>query len=112
MLNMLRSLLVRLFSWLSEWIASWGGTPLPPPSPTIASFTPSGGWPGSIVTISGSGFTEVRDDHLVTIGGARALVITASTTELMVMAGELTVSGPIQVTVLSTGTVSSASHFE
>ena len=109
----LRSLLLRVSAWL-RLIATWGvvtGPPLPV-GPSVHSFSPEGGWPGSIVRISGSGFTDARDDHDVTIGGVRALVITATPTELVVMAGESTSTGPIHITVTPTGSATSPRNFE
>lgn len=111
MINALRRLFVKLVSFLSQWLASLaGGTATP--VPTIKAFAPAGGWPGSLVTIRGSNFSDIRDDVQVTIGGARALIVTASTTELFVLAGESTVTGPVMVTVTSKGTATSATPFE
>ena len=81
-----------------------------PTTPRVDSFVPGEGWPGTIVTIHGVRFAAARDDNLVTIGGDRALVLTASSTELRVMAGQGTVSGPIKVTT-SGGDSTSTSPF-
>jgi hypothetical protein len=72
--------------------------PFTPANPRIDSFVPGDGWPGTALTISGTKFAPARDDNVVTVGGDRALVLTASTTELLVLAGEGTVSGPVKVT--------------
>ncbi len=112
MLNLLERLFLRLWTWVLRVIGPWGSAgPKLPPGPAIVSFSPDGGWPGSIVRIGGSGYTEARDDHLVTIGGVRALVISAAPTELVVLAGEGTVSGPIHITVAGLGSVSSSRNF-
>ncbi|MEO5880900.1 MAG: IPT/TIG domain-containing protein [Caldimonas sp.] len=111
MLGQLKRLLLRLWTWLVAVIGNWGSVPKPPPGPTIAEFSPDGGWPGSIVTISGSGYSEARDDHVVMIGGARALVFRATPTQLIVVAGEATVSGPIHITVAGLGAVTSTHSF-
>src|SRR4051794_31022669 len=66
-------------------------------APLVISFTPGDGWPGTRLTIRGLRFSPTRDDNVVSIGGVRALVLTASTTELGVLAGEATTTGPIRV---------------
>ena len=112
MLGDLRRLLLRLWTWLVSVISNWGSTlPKPPPGPAIASFSPDGGWPGTIVTIAGSAYTATRDDHVVTIGGVRALVISATPTQLVVLAGEATVTGQIHINVAGLGGVTSARSF-
>jgi len=82
--------LAELFSrWLAsllEWLNKLVGPPLIT-GPHIDAVSPSGGWPGTIVTIEGGGLTAVRDDVTVTIGGARALVITAEPQRLVVPTG-------------------------
>lgn len=78
--------------------------------PRIDSFVPGDGWPGTVLTVAGAGFASARDDNLVTVGGDRALVLAASTTELRVLAGEGTVTGPIEVKTPA-GDVTSADVF-
>jgi len=63
----------------------------------IDRFQPTEGWPGTIVVLEGDGFSRLRDDNEVFIGGDRALIIEASTTQLRVLAGEKTVSGAVEV---------------
>jgi hypothetical protein len=65
----------------------------------IFSFSPESGWPGTIIEISGGGFSENRDDNYVKVGGETALVIDASADRLKVLASEFTRSGPVSVTV-------------
>lgn len=96
--------------WLVTWFKRITGPQLPP-GPSIGSFSPEGGWPGTIVTIIGTKFTDVRDDHVVTIGGAQALVITAEPARLVVLAGEGTVTGPVNVTVGASPTITSIVSF-
>jgi hypothetical protein len=54
----------------------------------IVGVDPLVGWPGTIFTISGRGFSNNRDDNVVFIGAARALVIEAAENRLLAMAGE------------------------
>lgn len=75
------------------------GTIFPTPTlPHIASLNPGSGWPGTTLNVHGAGFSAARDDNVVTIGGDRALVINASATDLHILAGEGTVTGPVVVT--------------
>jgi hypothetical protein len=106
LINFLRVILVSVGRWIDVFF------PWKPvvPVPAITSVTPSGGWPGTILTIEGIHFGEARDDNVVNIGGARALVITASATRLLVLAGEDTVSGKVEVAT-SKGTGVSAMPF-
>ncbi|MGH3453907.1 MAG: IPT/TIG domain-containing protein [Nocardioidaceae bacterium] len=79
-------------------------------APLITSFSPRQGWPGTTLTVRGVRFSESRDGNVVMIGGDRALVITASPTELRVLAGERTSDGPVEVTTTS-GRHASVDHF-
>lgn len=67
--------------------------------PRIDKFDPTGGWPGTILTIEGDRFSENRDENAVLIGGAPALIIEASTKRLLVLAGKTTVTGAVTVQV-------------
>ena len=108
MLHLLERFFLRLWTWLNQIIGQWVS---PAPTPTIVTFSPDGGWPGSIIKIVGNNYTDIRDDHFVTIGGSRALIISAAPTELVVLAGQGTTTGPIQIAVTGKGSVSSAQNF-
>jgi hypothetical protein len=81
--------------------------PPPPPSPTITTFSPASGTPGTSVTISGANFANVTD---VAFNGAHAVynVLSASQIQTSVPSGSTT--GPITVTTQS-GTATSSSTF-
>src|SRR5690606_25616911 len=68
----------------------------------IAGFTPRSGPAETVVTITGQGFSATTADNTVTIGNARAQVLSASETELRVRVPS-TSSGTIQVTVAGSG---------
>ena len=70
--------------------------------PWVGTVSPVEGWPGSILEITGAGFSSVRDDNVVQVGGDQALVLEASASRLLVLAGRATASGPIGVTVAGT----------
>jgi hypothetical protein len=89
LLNRISNLLRQIEGWLN----------LLPLGPGVSGFTPTEGWPGTIMQISGHGFSANRDDNLVRIGGSSALVIEAEPNRLLVLAGESTLSGPVSVTV-------------
>jgi Bacterial Ig domain/Chitobiase/beta-hexosaminidase C-terminal domain len=79
-------------------------SPAPAPPPTISSFTPASGWPGTSVTVEGSGFTGTS---AVSFNGTAApafTVTSASQLTATVPAGATT--GPISVTTPG-GTTSS-----
>lgn len=59
---------------------------------------PDSGWPGTVATIFGDGFSGHLDGNNVVIGGANALVLRASSNELEILLGENTSTGPITVT--------------
>jgi hypothetical protein len=108
----LETILLRLWTRVLQILGIGGAIgPTLPPGPKIVSFSPDGGWPGTIVTIVGSGYADARDDHVVMIGAVRALVITATPTELVVLAGEGTITGPIHVAVAGFPAISSTQSF-
>src|SRR6188472_1335038 len=78
---------------------------------SITDFSPRSGWPGTIITIRGHGFSANRDENEVLIGGVHSLIIDASPDVLVVMAGESTTGGTISVRVGST-TRTAASPFQ
>lgn len=69
----------------------------------VSSYQPSRGWPGTLITIVGEGFSENRDENEVWIGGERALIVNAAEHELLVLAGENTKSDLLTVVVAGTG---------
>lgn len=73
--------------------------PTPPPALRIDDVSPALGLGGTVATIAGSGFSSVHDDNDVQVGGAPALVMTASPTELRVMVAPDVQDGPIAVRV-------------
>ncbi len=52
--------------------------------PVISSFSPAAGYPGSTVTISGSGFDAVKTNNIVFFGQVKATVTSATATTLQV----------------------------
>jgi IPT/TIG domain len=60
---------------------------------------PLTGWPGTIIEISGAGFSLVLDNNVVQVGGASPLVLEASASRLLVLADRATTPGPVTVTV-------------
>lgn len=67
--------------------------------PSIASFAPMSGAPGTMVTIRGHQFATAREENSVEVGGRAALVVAASPTELKVITDGATVDGPVKVSV-------------
>ncbi|MFP3637588.1 IPT/TIG domain-containing protein [Paraburkholderia sp. SIMBA_054] len=84
--------LSKLYEWLKTYVPLLTG-------PDITSFTPSAGYGGSLIEINGHGFAEKREDNTVTIGGKAARVITATDSQLRVIAPPDVVTGPIGLTV-------------
>jgi IPT/TIG domain len=81
--------------------------PVPPPPPTVSAFTPSSGWPGSSVAISGSAFTGATS---VTFNGTAAPFTVNSDTQITATVPPGATSGPISVTTPS-GTAASSASF-
>jgi hypothetical protein len=76
--------------------------------PCISSFTPTTGNAGTVVTITGGGFTGATQ---VTFGGVTATTFTAdSVTQITATVPATAVTGPIGVTT-STGTGTSSTNF-
>jgi hypothetical protein len=69
-------------------------------APTITSFTPTFGFVGSIVTITGTGFNATAANNTVYFGGAKATVLTANAggTQLTVKVPAGSTYQPISVT--------------
>lgn len=51
----------------------------------VDDFSPKHGWPGTIISITGHGFSPVRDSNAVYIGAERALVVEADPNRLLVV---------------------------
>jgi hypothetical protein len=67
-----------------------------PPAPSVSGFSPSGGAPGTTVTVTGDGFTKVI---AVTFGGVRASTFTVlSESQLSARVPAGATSGPVAVT--------------
>jgi len=80
------------------------------PAPTITSFNPVSGTPGTAVTITGANFDPVASKNEVTFNGALATVTAASTTSLTATVPSGATTGPIAVTTRG-GTATSATNF-
>ena len=65
--------------------------------PTITSFSPTSGAVGSTVTISGTNFDATASNNVVYFGSTKAVVNTASTTELSVSVPASSTHSPISV---------------
>jgi len=75
--------------------------------PTITSFTPSSGSPGTLVTIIG---TNLLSPTVFTIGGATAIEISNTGTKLVGMVMPASVTGTVSLTTVS-GTAISSGNF-
>lgn len=96
----LRHFLIDILAIIFPWLKK----------PVIHTISPGDGWPGTIINITGKYFDAARDGNVVKISGEPALVIRASETELMIMAGEKTTAGKISITT-SKGTGLSSGDF-
>lgn len=67
--------------------------------PSITSFAPLNGQPGTLLTITGHQFSLTRAENFVEVGGQPALVVAATNTELKVLTDLDIVDGPVKVTV-------------
>jgi hypothetical protein len=76
--------------------------------PAVTSVTPSTVQPGDTVTITGSGFNAVASGNEVLFGTTRALVVTATGTQLTVVVPPCVASGTVPVRV-EVGTASTTS---
>ncbi len=83
----------------------WAGA-----APILVSFSPTFGRVGTQVTIQGTGFSADPGENLVTIGGAAAVVDSATSSQLIVTVPTAAVTGPIAVTVDSTVGISTQSY--
>ncbi|MBS1491472.1 MAG: VCBS repeat-containing protein [Bacteroidetes bacterium] len=76
--------------------------PIPTP-PTISSFVPTSGLPGTAVTITGTNFGPTPAQNVVYFNGTKAVITSASTTKLTVTSPAKITYGPITVVNTSTG---------
>ncbi len=75
-----------------------------PSSPTISSFSPASGLPGTTVTITGTNFNSTVAQNTVYFNGAKATVVNASATKLTVKSPSKISYGPITVINTTNGT--------
>ncbi len=68
-------------------------------APTISSFSPESGDPGTIVTITGENFSTTASENVVSFNNVTAEVVEATDTELKVVVPEAATDGKITVTV-------------
>lgn len=74
-------------------------------TPTIANMSPSSGFVGSTVTITGANFSTTPSDNEVTFNGVAAVVTASTLTSITTTVPSGATTGPVTVTVLgSTGT--------
>ncbi len=83
-----------------------------PPAGTVSilEFSPNAGPTGSVVTISGTGFSTTASQNTVTFNGVTATVLSASSNMLTVTVPASATSGPINVTTPG-GSATSAEPF-
>jgi IPT/TIG domain len=81
-------------------------SPAPPPPPTISSFTPASGWPGTSVTVAGSGLAGTT---AVSFNGTAAAFTVTSGAQLTATVPAGAVTGPISVTTAGGSTTSTSS---
>lgn len=90
--------ILRALAGIARWLEQLLG-PVTAPAITIVRVRPGMGWPGTILTIDGIGFSDLLDGNIVSVGGDAALVVRASATQLVIAAGEHATTGAIHVTV-------------
>lgn len=67
--------------------------------PTITTFSPVSGFPGDPITITGTNLSTIAGNNIVYFGAVKAVVQSASTTQLVVSCPTGSTYGPISVTV-------------
>jgi len=81
-------------------------------APSITSFSPSSGVPGTVVTIKGNGFNTNSYYNSVSFGTIATSIISASDSQITVLVPSNTSLGAMKITVVSNGqTIVSASNF-
>src|SRR5262245_46257746 len=83
---------LKLRDWLSRYSPFITG-------PSISSFEPIAGPPGTLITLHGSDFSTVREENLVSVGGYPAFVASATSTELKVITSLDVQDGPVKLTI-------------
>ncbi len=81
-----------------------------PITPTISSFTPVSGLPGTIVTINGSNFNPSVSQNAVYFNGVKGTAISSSTTQLTVSSPAHISYGRITITNLANGAQATTSQ--
>ncbi len=88
---------------------TWQFTTLPEP-PTIASFSPSFGYPGAVITIRGTRFGPNIFQNFVFFSGVRAALRTADSSTIVAVVPEGAITGRIRVSCVN-GHATSATDF-
>jgi large repetitive protein len=76
------------------------------PAPVASSLSATSGKPGDVITITGSGFNTTASNNVVSFGvyaGTKAVVQSATATQLQVVVPQGAVYGPITITNTATG---------
>jgi hypothetical protein len=73
--------------------------------PTVNTFTPTHGLPGTLVTISGTNFSTTLGDDAVTINDIAASIISATPTSIVISVPDGAATGKISITVDGAKTV-------
>ena len=80
-------------------VTAIAGTQFNVSGPTVATFSPTTGPAGTIVTISGSGFNDVLSENTVLFGGVAATVTSASSQVLIVQVPKTSFTGLVNLSV-------------
>ncbi len=71
--------------------------------PSITNFTPDNGIEGTVVTITGTNFSSVISENVVSINGVSATVLAASTTQLSIKVPSAVTTGKITIVITQNG---------
>lgn len=80
-------------------------------SPSITSFSPSSAVTGTVVTITGTGFSSTMSDNIVYFGAGKGTVTFANATTLDVTVPNTATYGPITVSVIGSGKVAISENY-